>query len=196
MSELSSSRERRKSRLRTKKSRSLLTRILVIAGVAGLIGYLVWDISRPPEGQDFPIQGDQHIPDGTDPGPYNSNPPTSGPHYANPLDPGFYEEEDLAELGPYPHAYVVHNLEHGYIAFWYNCDLLSDGECEELKTEIREYMSRSLVSKLIAFPWHGTDVPLVLTSWGYLLEMPEFNVRRAGSFIGANRNRAPEPNAP
>jgi hypothetical protein len=93
-------------------------------------------------------------------------------------------------------GYAVHSLEHGYIIFWYNCDALAQAECDGLKTELRAYLDGSLNSKLIAYPWQETAVPLVLTSWGYLLEMPEFNARQASSFINANRLRAPEPNAP
>ena len=29
----------------------------------------------------------------------------------------------------FPEGYLVHNLEHGYAIFWYNCDLLSAEEC-------------------------------------------------------------------
>jgi hypothetical protein len=144
----------------------------------------------------MPIRNGSHIPEGNNPGEYSSEPPSSGKHYADPLDPGFYEETDLTELGEFPHAYAVHNLEHGYIVFWYNCDLLDEGSCEELKTQLRNFMDASLVPKLIAFPWHSTDVPLVLTSWGFALEMPVFNASEANAFISANRLRAPEPNAP
>ena len=33
-----------------------------------------------------------HIPTDTDPGTYNTDPPTSGPHYAEEADAGFYDE--------------------------------------------------------------------------------------------------------
>ena len=137
-----------------------------------------------------------HIPDGTEPEPYNSNPPTSGQHYVQPLQPGFYDEADVATLLAPAHVSAVHNLEHGYIIFWYNCDVIHDDECTALKTELQDYMSSSLVSKLIAFPWTETDVPLVLTSWGQLLEMETFSSSEAKNFINSNRLNAPEPNAP
>jgi hypothetical protein len=189
-------REEIRSRRRTDKQRSNLVWGLVVVGALALVGYLAWIGLRPPQGVAVPIAGEEHIPDGTDPGEYNSNPPTSGNHYGSPMPPGFYEEADLEQFGPYPVGHAVHSLEHGHIIFWYNCDLLSETECAALKSEIRDYLDGSLVPKLIAFPWQGTDVPLVLTSWGYMLEMPEFDARAATGFINANRLKAPEPNAP
>lgn len=190
------SRERVRQRRMNEQRRSTFVWVLVILGGLALAGFLVWEAIRPPVGHEIPIMGAGHIPEDSDPGEYNSDPPTSGPHYAQPLDPGFYEQADLADLGPFPHAYAVHNLEHGYIIFWYNCDLLDENSCVELKRQIRNFMDGSLVPKLIAFPWQSTDVPLVLTSWGYRLEMPVFNASEANAFISANRLRAPEPNAP
>lgn len=196
MANYTSQRKHFKERRRAERRRSLTTWGLVILAVAGLAAYLAWSAFRPAEGQEIPTASADHIPEGSDPGEYHSNPPTSGAHYGTPLPAGFYEESDLQEWGPYPQGYAVHSLEHGYIIFWYNCNLLSQSECDELKTQLRDYLDGSLVPKLIAYPWEGTDVPLVLTSWGYLLEMPEFNARQAGAFINANRLRAPEPNAP
>lgn len=195
MSNYSSQRERLEARRRGQKSRSGLIWGAVIIIAAAIVGYLLWTAIRPAEGTPVEDQGTAHIPEGTAPGEY-SNPPTSGPHYASKLDPGFYEEADLEAWSPFPEAHAIHNLEHGYIIFWYNCDVIDEAACEELKTQIREFMDSSLTKKLIAFPWHDTDIPLVLTSWGYMLEMPVFDAGRASAFINANALKAPEPNAP
>jgi hypothetical protein len=70
-----------------------------------------------------PNEGDEHVPVGTDIQ-YATNPPASGPHYAQPgLAPaqaGMYDEALLDEIW-------VHNLEHGYIVILYDCD----GDCDE-----------------------------------------------------------------
>lgn len=186
--------------MQTRRQQEQRRSSLIWGGIAllviGLVAVLVWNNIRPASGQELPIQGADHIPTGEDPGEYSTNPPTSGPHYSAPLEAGFYDEADLPDLGPYPQGHLVHNLEHGYIVIWYNCDLLSESACEELKEQLRDYIEGSLVRKLIAFPWEGTDVPLVLTSWGFMLEMPEFSARQASNFINSNRLRAPEPNAP
>lgn len=189
-------RERRLQRKATGQRRSWLIWGIALLAVGLVLYLLVSPAIRGPYGEGFPLQEGKHIPDGTDPGQYSSNPPSSGRHYVGPLDAGFYEEADLAQMGPFPYAFAVHNLEHGYIVFWYNCDLLDESACEELKAEIRDYMGSSFVSKLAAFPWHDTNIPLVLASWGYLLEMPVFNASEASRFIDSNRLRAPEPNAP
>ena len=193
MSNYTSQRERFQGRRRGQKRRTSIGWVIGILVVAGMLGLLVWNAVRPPYGEEVASMGGGHVPTGNDPGQYNSDPPTSGPHYDATLPPGFYEESDLADLGPYPWGHAVHNLEHGYIVFWYNCDLLSVEECDQLKTQIREYMENSPVPKLIAFPWKSIDIPLVLTSWGYRLEMPTFDARQASRFINANRMRAPEP---
>jgi hypothetical protein len=196
MSNLSSQRERIQARRRGQQSRSSLIWIVVIAVGIAIVGYLVWTSIRPAEGTAVPLEGADHIAEGTDPG-YVSNPPSSGPHYERELEPpGFYEVADLEAWSPFPEGYAVHNLEHGYIIFWYNCDVIDEVACEQLKANIRNFIDSSLTKKLIAFPWHKTDIPLVLTSWGYMLEMPVFDPGRAGAFIAANALKAPEPNAP
>jgi hypothetical protein len=50
--------------------------------------------------------------------------------------------------------------------------------------------------KLIAFPWPSQDVPVAMTSWGRLQRFESFDPQLATAFIEANRNKAPEPNAP
>ena len=96
----------------------------------------------------------------------------------------------------YPEGYLVHNLEHGYVIFWYNCDLLDDNSCSVLKTQIQSVITAFNDIKLIAFPWESLDVPVAMTSWGQLQEFEVFNEDLAETFVDRNRNRAPEPNAP
>lgn len=195
MSNVSLQRDRIEARRRVQKSRSGLIWSLVIIGAVAIFGYLLWVAVRPAEGTPVALEGEDHIPNGSDPR-YISNPPTSGSHYEDPLPGGFYEEADLEAWSPFPEGHAVHSLEHGYIIFWYNCDIIDEATCKEFKTHIRNYIDSSLTKKLIAFPWRDTDIPLVLTSWGYRLEMPVFDAGRASAFIAANAPKAPEPNAP
>ena len=46
---------------------------------------------------------------------YNSNPPTSGPHYEIWTQAGVYD-------APKDDRNLVHSLEHGYVIISYNCD--------------------------------------------------------------------------
>ena len=78
----------------------------------------IFILSRKPktvEGiETFPDQGRNHVSDGITEE-YNSNPPTSGPHYAQWEKPGIYDR--VLEDGK-----LIHSLEHGYIIISYNCD--------------------------------------------------------------------------
>jgi hypothetical protein len=82
------------------------------------------------------------------------------------------------------------------VIYWYNCDLLNESKCLVLKEQIKESMADNGNTKLIAFPRESIDVPVAMTTWGQLLEMERFDADQAKKFISANRNRAPEPNAP
>lgn len=144
-----------------------------------------------------PLKGDavelmrdsSHVPIGTDPGPYNTNPPTSGRHYKESLEAGFYQEN------PYQYAegYLVHSQEHGYVIFWYNCIILDGTQCTELKSQIKSVMLASDNYKVIAFPWESIDVPIVMTSWEKLHRFANFDLDAALTFVEQNREKSPEP---
>ena len=167
-------------------------------GIIIILGFLLWQAYRPSTGEDVPIPANYktHIQEGTPPGPYPSDPPAGGVHYENELPTRFYQETDLASLPVYPEGHLVHNLEHGYVIFWYNCAVLDESGCTQLKDGIQKVMSEFGATKLIAFPWKSLEVPLVMTSWGKLQRFETFNMSQALAFVKANRNRAPEPNAP
>ena len=150
-------------------------------------------VAHGASGEVVPVMASSaHIPTDTDPGTYNSDPPTSGPHYAEEADAGFYDEN----IYPYHAGYLVHNLEHGYVIFWYNCTVLSDSACSDLKTQIQTVMKDLGGTKLITYPWPSLDAPVVATSWGRMLKFESFNAEQAKAFYRANLNHAPEPNAP
>jgi hypothetical protein len=160
-----------------------------------LLANTVFGATRPQPGEEVAVMADiTHVAEGTDPGPYNSDPPTSGRHYPGTLEPGFYESGQVND--PYPAGFLVHNLEHGYVIFWYNCEIINEVECSDLKTQIREVMSAENNFKVIAFPWESIDVPVVMTSWGRMLRFDQFDPEQAQDFVQRNRNKAPEPFAP
>ena len=174
----------------------MLTRLIwggVGVAVLVIIGFVVWQGVKPASGESFPVMvSSPHIEKDTDPGTYNSDPPTSGRHYAEEADAGFYD----TNIYTYPAGYLVHNLEHGYIIYWYNCDLLSESSCTELKTQLKQVINDLGQTKVIAYPWPSIDVPVVATSWGRLQKFEAFDADQAKAFYRANLNRAPEPNAP
>jgi hypothetical protein len=193
-----------KSKRKATQARRQRKKLYKIFGwsTAGLIAlivlvYIFITASRPiPEQEEtVAIMPDtSHVPEGSNPGPYNSDPPTSGRHYESTLKAGFFNQGDVQ--GEYPEGNLVHNLEHGYVIFWYNCALLDEGACSTLKEQIQSVLERENLFKVIAFPWASIDTPVVMTSWGKMMRFEEFDPDQAQAFVRRNRNKAPEPNAP
>lgn len=176
-----------------------LASIVLIGGVwalRGSGGAALGNAAAAPVGDAVAILPADHVEPGTDPGPYNSDPPTSGRHYAAEYNAGFYDEGSPQTAEAYPEGYLVHNLEHGYVVFWYNCSLLDEAGCTGLKGQIKQVMSDFDGTKLIAFPRSSLDVTLAMTSWGRIQRFETFDPVLAGTFVRNNRNKAPEPNAP
>ena len=183
---------------RSQRRRWLIVGAWITTGLAfvALIVYLAWKENQPipRTGVDVPIQSQEHIEISQPHAPYNSDPPTSGPHYVTPAEAGFYNEAP-------PDEQVVHNLEHGYVIIWYNCNSLTPDQCDQLKSQIRSAMQSAGASrftntpKLIAAPRPTLDGPIALTTWGRLDEFEAFDRERILNFIQAFRDKAPEPNA-
>ena len=78
-----SKRQQVHDRQRKQKLRANLTWGGIGAAVLVFIGFLVWQGVKPAAGESIPIMAEssQHIDVDSDPGQYNSDPPTSGPHY-------------------------------------------------------------------------------------------------------------------
>ena len=191
-------REARRAKKRQNKLISTLIWGSFALVVVGLFGYIIWRAVQPAAGEAVPIMANSeaHVNEGEDPGPFNSDPPTSGPHYAEEYEAGFYDLSSPEAQVPYPEGYLGHNLEHGYVIFWYNCELVDENECSELKDQIKESMADNGQTKLIAFPRNSMNVPVAMTTWGQLLKMETFDAKAARIFVNTNRYQAPEPNAP
>ena len=184
--------ERRKKNQRQKTTNTLILSAIAVS-VLALLGFVVWQGVKPVAGEAFPIMiSSPHIATDTDPGTYNSDPPTSGPHYAEEAKAGFYDTNNYK----YPAGYLVHNLEHGYIIFWYNCEIMDDSACAQLKNQLQTVIDDVRGVKVIAYPWPSLDVPVVATSWGRQQKFESFDTDQARAFYRANLNKAPEPNAP
>jgi len=196
------SNKKQRETIRLKKRKQKMFSSLIWGGLAvsvlALVGFLIWRGSRPLAGESIPIMAnsEDHVNEGDDPGPYNSNPPTSGPHYGQEFDAGFYDQSSPQAQVPFPEGYLGHNLEHGYVIYWYNCSLLDEVGCDQLKEQIQTSIEKNNATKLIAFPSSSIDVPVVMVSWGQMQRFENFDQGLAKKFVSANRNHAPEPNAP
>lgn len=137
-----------------------------------------------PEEEDFsravPIQGREHIEVGVPHGPYNSNPPTSGPHYEQTADTGFREE-------PIPDEHIVHNLEHGDIWVSYH---------PRISGEVKDVLKTFAGSKVIITPRDANEIDIALAAWGRLdtfnVENGVLDEERIDDFIKRYINKGPE----
>jgi hypothetical protein len=109
---------------------------------------------------------------------YQTNPPTSGDHYANPVPWGIYDEEVTDEA-------VVHSLEHGGI--WISYQDLSEEEIAIL-AEIGQQNSQSTVVS----PRASNDSRIVVASWGKMMNLETVDKALIQKYIDTYKNQAPE----
>lgn len=112
--------------------------------------------------------------------PYNSNPPTSGPHIGDDVAGGGIKDNPVAD------ELVVHSLEHGAVVLWYRNDLKQE-DLDKLKKIFIEASG-----KKIMLPRKDMDTPIALTSWNYLLKLEAIDEEKIKEFIETNNDRAPE----
>lgn len=111
---------------------------------------------------------------------YTTNPPSSGPHWGDGVGgAGIHDQEVPDEL-------LVHSLEHGAAILWYKADLPQD-QVEKLKKVFNDASG-----KKIMVPRKNLDVPVALTSWGWILKLQTIDASKIKEFIETNNDRAPE----
>src|SRR3989339_2060636 len=161
-------------------SKRIIKWVVVVAAIITL-GYGWVSLARQGEqsrrGVEFAIQGRQHIAVGAAHPSYNSNPPTSGWHYAEPASWGMYQTE-------LPDEQVIHNLEHGGIWISYT------GIDDATKTALEKIAKSN--SKVIVTPRSKNDAAIVLASWGRLQKLQTLDEQAILAFIDANSNKSPE----
>ena len=135
--------------------------------------------------EEFDEQGADHIDVGSQHEPYNSDPPTSGPHYAETADLAFYTE-------PLPPEQLVHNLEHGQIVIWYD-----PSAPQEIKDQLEEVVDQERVATL-AVPYDGVEEPntFVLSAWGALQSCEKVSQAVVDEFRRTYQGKGPEQLTP
>ena len=130
-------------------------------------------------GQEFPNLGQTHIAPSDSHDPYNSNPPTSGSHLAQPAEWGVYSV-------PLQDEKAIHNLEHGGIWISYNG---IDDETKSKLEKITKYNSGSVIMS----PRAANDSKIALASWTRLEKLDSYDEAKILEFIKSNKNKSPEP---
>lgn len=137
------------------------------------------DSSLPQQGQAYDNLGQEHIEIGAQHKPYNSNPPTSGPHYVQPANWGIYDKE-------LPDEQLVHNLEHGGI--WISYKDLDQATIEQL-----QLIQKSNSGSVVVTPRAADDTKITIASWTRLEKLDGYDEQKILDFIAANKNKSPEP---
>lgn len=172
-------REKKAMEARAKhRRRRLIYGLYAFAGIAiiSLVVFLFLPRSlQPGPGQAIGNMGNQHIPFVESlHEPYNSNPPTSGPHVEALARWGIHNESIPKEI-------QVHNLEDGGVILHYQ-----PGSPDELVAKLKGVVER-YNSRVILAPYPGLDSAIALTAWTRLDKMDEFDEGRVTRFIGAYR---------
>ncbi|MER3405996.1 MAG: hypothetical protein C4289_13225, partial [Chloroflexota bacterium] len=128
---------------------------------------------QPDPGQRVPDLGNAHVLPG-DPMPvYNSDPPTSGPHFGSLPRPGVHRE-------PLDKRLQVHFLEDGGVIVQYKC--AGTEACPELESQLRRIVER-YPDKVLLAPYPPMDRMIALTAWTRIDKFDEFDEERIVRFI-------------
>lgn len=114
---------------------------------------------------------------------YNTNPPTSGWHYAlNPEEITWGRSDE-----PLSEETQVSYLKQGGVIIQYNCPDGCPDVLEPLDTLINRYPENVILS-----PQPSIESTLAITSWGYIDNMDGFDETRIESFIQKHAGHRPD----
>lgn len=128
----------------------------------------------------MPSEGGGHVAQGQGV-PYQSDPPTSGPHWPTPVRAGFYGDRQSPEM-------LVHALEHGNIVIYY--DVAGTETLDSLRAWAGHFVG--VWDGVVAAPKRGLRGEVILTAWHRMLRLDPFDAAAAAAFIDAYRGRGPE----
>jgi hypothetical protein len=122
---------------------------------------------------------------------YNSNPPSSGPHYTT-----WANYQEYAD--PVDDRYLVHSLEHGAILFLYKCE---DAGCPEIVDALRAVRDAlpsdplcdpSIRERIIIAPRPANDVTVAAAAWGQTYRADCVDAASLAKFVADHYAMAPE----
>ncbi|MBI3637510.1 MAG: DUF3105 domain-containing protein [Candidatus Rokubacteria bacterium] len=148
--------------------------IVAVVVVAGVVGYFAYRAAADLPGVKLPDLGNLHIQTTETPHePYNSDPPTSGPHLPYIAPWGIHTRPIVREL-------QVHNLEDGGVVVQYNC------ECPDIVARLGDIV-RKYDKHVILAPYPTMKTRIALTAWTRIDAFDELDARRVTRFIEAYR---------
>jgi len=143
---------------------------VVLAGV----GYLLLHAGASQPGTRMPDLGNRHVETITTPHePYNSDPPTSGPHLPYIAPWGIHPR-------PIPRELQVHNLEDGGVLVQYSCD------CPDVVATLQAIVQR-YPDHVILAPYRTMRTRIAPTAWTRLETLNTVDEKAIVGFIEAYR---------
>jgi hypothetical protein len=121
---------------------------------------------------------------------YSMSPPVFGDHY--PIW-GAYKTYDF----PVPLGYLVHDLEHGAVVFFYDCP---DG-CSDEVADVQAFIdalpadprcSQAVRVQVVLVPRPGLGARWAASAWGYSLSADCFDAELFGQFYADHQGQGPE----
>ncbi len=167
----------------TSNSSSLGIAIAVLVGIIAVGGVIWMNRSQASTIDGVTFMGVQQRGHANGQLAFPNTPPVGGIHNATWQNCGIYDQVVPNENG-------VHSLEHGAIWITYDPNLPA-ASVEQLRGLIRG-RPYTLMS-----PYPGLPSPIVISAWGYQLNLTDANDTRLPQFISqyANGTQAPEPGA-
>lgn len=142
-----------------------------------------------------PTQASPHVPPGSGPIAWLTNPPSSGPHYGQWWRFGAFSDV--------PRGNWVHNLEHGGVAFLYRC-ANDGGTCTEARDALVT-AADGIANDPACNPGAGTprlrivitndaliETPIAGAAWGWVYAADCVEPTSVRSFFTRHVGRAPE----
>jgi hypothetical protein len=153
----------------------IITGVVVVGAIAGL---MIFD--RPPPGIEFPSQGNFHLATIDQPHePYNTSPPSSGPHVGLLANWGVHDE-------PLPPELFIHNLEDAGIVITYDCPDGCDDFRDGLADLVEEVGGRVLLTPYGGIQHEGVRYRGAAVAWTrifYFDELTDDNLSEIRTFI-------------